>query len=289
MSTLPRLIGVVHLAPLPGSPGAASLDPASALARAGLQAVEEARILEAAGFQGLILENFGDLPFYKDKVPPETIASLAVIAAAVREAVRIPIGINVLRNDASAALAIASVTGCDFIRVNVLTGVAATDQGLIEGQAAELLRERSRLGSEVAILADVHVKHAKPLSSDNLGHAIEDTLVRGLADGVIISGAGTGKVVEMSHLEEASRLARGRRTAFFVGSGATADLAPEFARLGAGVIVSSSLRRGGKAGQPLDSRRAREFAQAYLRKPKALPSRKTLKRGKKAAKKSKAR
>ena len=128
----------------------------------------EARLLERAGFEGLVVENFGDVPFYKDRVPPETIASMAVIAAAVKEAVRIPVGINVLRNDARAGLAIAASVDCAFFRVNVLSGLVAADQGLIEGSAAELLRERERLGARPAIFADVLVKHAATLSTNDV-------------------------------------------------------------------------------------------------------------------------
>ena len=127
----PALIGVLHLPALAGAPGARGLTASEALARAGYQAVTEARQLEKAGFEGLIIENFGDVPFYKDRVPSETIASMAIIASAVKDSVSIPVGVNVLRNDGQSALAIASVSGCDFIRVNVLNGVAATDQGII--------------------------------------------------------------------------------------------------------------------------------------------------------------
>src|SRR5262249_6275844 len=144
--------------------------PAIALQKAGIQAVREAKLLAQAGFEAVIIENFGDTPFYKTRVPAETVASLAVIAAAVRESVSIPVGINVLRNDGHSALAVAAVTGCDLVRVNVLTGVSATDQGIIEGEAASLIRERQRLGaSSIGILADVHVKHARSLSSDDIG------------------------------------------------------------------------------------------------------------------------
>ena len=76
----------------------------------------------------------------------------------------IAIGINVLRNDARAALAIAAVVGAACIRVNVHTGARVTDQGLVEGRAAETLRLRRALGAEsVAIWADVNVKHSAPL------------------------------------------------------------------------------------------------------------------------------
>ena len=151
---LPQLIGSIQLPALPGSPGANRWLPADALQNAGIQAVQKAQAFEKAGFDGVILENSGDVPFFKDKVSPETIASMAIIAATLKEAVSIQVGINVLRNDAHSALAIAAVTGCHFIRVHVFTGVTATDQGLLEGQAATLLRERDRLQSSVKILAE---------------------------------------------------------------------------------------------------------------------------------------
>jgi membrane complex biogenesis BtpA family protein len=266
MKNLPSLIGVIHLPPLAGSPGAAREYPAVSLQKAGLRAVQEAEVLEKAGFEAIILENFGDLPFYRDQVPPETIASLSVIAAAVREFSRIPVGINVLRNDALAALAIASVTGCDFIRVNVLSGVAATDQGIIQGNAAALLRERDRLNSQVAILADVHVKHAKPLSSDDFESAFEDTVIRGMADGVIVTGKGTGKAVDPALLEKSSQLAKALKVPYYVGSGANREELPMLRQWGARVIVSSALRAGGKAGAPLDPKKAKEFAKAFFAK-----------------------
>ncbi|MGK5090098.1 BtpA/SgcQ family protein [Bdellovibrionota bacterium FG-2] len=259
MKGVPRLIGVIHLPALAGAPGAHGLDPADALQRAGAQAVKEAQALTKAGFEALILENFGDIPFYRERVPAETIASLSVIAAAVREVTKLPLGINVLRNDGFSALAIAAVNGLEFMRVNVLSGVAATDQGMIQGQAAELLRERTRLHAEVAIFADVHVKHARTISSDDVGLAVEETALRAGADAVIVSGTTTGRGVSREVLEAASRVARAIQVPLFVGSGATRETLKDLAPHVTGVIVSSTLRRGGKAGAPLDSGRTRAF------------------------------
>jgi membrane complex biogenesis BtpA family protein len=267
---LPSLIGVLHLPALAGAPGARRLHPAEALRMAGMRAVEEAKALAKAGFGGLILENFGDAPFYKTAVPPETIASLAVIAAAVRESVSIPLGVNVLRNDAKAALAIAAVTGCDFIRVNVLAGVSATDQGLIEGCAAELLRERDRLGAEIAIFADARVKHARSLSADDLSVEIEDLALRSGADGVIITGKTTGRAVERETLEAALLAKRLHRIPIWIGSGANSENIGELRAEGFGVIVGSDLRKGGRAGAPLDGNRMRLFISAARSSPKKL-------------------
>ncbi len=281
---IPGLIGVLHLPALAGAPGARGLSPSEALARAGLQAVAEAKALAQAGFEGLILENFGDSPFLKGPVGPETVASLAVIAAAVREAVRVPIGINVLRNDGPSALAIAAVTGCDFIRVNVLSGVAATDQGLIEGEAARLARERDRLEAQVSILADAHVKHAQSLSSRDIELAVEELGLRALADGVIVTGATTGRPVDAEALRRAGQAARHHGIPLWIGSGATRETLPGLLEWANGIIVGSAIRKGGRAGAPLDLARLKAFVKDYRaasrrRKPKPAAAAGTRKPG----------
>ncbi|MCH8148011.1 MAG: BtpA/SgcQ family protein, partial [Planctomycetes bacterium] len=150
----PALIGVVHLPPLPGSPRHIfTMDEIV------VRAVADARALVDAAFDACIIENFGDAPFFSDTLPPTSVAAMAVVAAQIRRETKLILGVNALRNDACAALGIAVAVGASFVRVNVHTGVAATDQGLLEGRAAETLRMRKLLGAPIAILADVHVKH----------------------------------------------------------------------------------------------------------------------------------
>ena len=266
MRVFPKLIGVIHLPALAGAPSANQLSAEKILERACHLAVQEARVLERAGFEALIIENYGDGPFFKAAVPAETTASMAVIAQTVKASVKIPIGLNFLRNDAASALATAAVTGCEFIRVNVLSGVVATDQGLIEGCAAELLRDRTRLRSSVMIFADAHVKHAKTLSSDDLATMIEDLVLRAQADAVIVTGKGTGKSVDMLELEEAATACRSVGAPLYVGSGSTPENISELRRFCDGVIVSSSLRKMGIAGAPLDLKAVSAFVRAYKRK-----------------------
>src|SRR5262249_52516553 len=138
-------------------------------------------------------ENYGDAPFFAVEVPSETVAMLALALREVRAvAGALPLGVNVLRNDARAALGLCAATGAQFLRVNVHTGVMATDQGLIQGHAAEPLRVRRRLCPEVLVLADVHVKHATPPLGEELADAAEDAFRRGRADALVVSGARTG-------------------------------------------------------------------------------------------------
>jgi membrane complex biogenesis BtpA family protein len=265
------LIGVVHLRPLPGSPRWAG--DLAALERA---ALADAQAYLDGGADGLIVENFGDDPFFASAVPPETVAAMARIASAVvAMAGDHPVGINVLRNDALAALGIAAASGARFIRVNVLTGATVTDQGLIQGPAAELLRRRRLLGCDggsadgrglstgradrIAILADVLVKHGAPLAPLPLEEAVRDTLERGGADAVIVSGSGTGQPTALADLERARRAAAqvAAGVPVLVGSGATLETATALASRCDGLIVGSALKRDGLLASPVDVQRVR--------------------------------
>ena len=251
----PSLIGMVHLLSLPGSPRFAGkfdqvLD----------RAIADALVLEEAGFGGLMIENFGDDPFYPDNVPPVTIAGITAAVNAVQANVSIPVGVNVLRNDAIASLGIAAVTGASYIRVNVLTGTMFTDQGTIEGNAAAVSRERLRLCPDTLILADVLVKHASPPPGLTIEQAGLDTWERGGADALIVSGHGTGAEPD---LDQALRLRQAVPEAqILIGSGATPTNLALLAQAADGAIVGTSLKVGGRATESIDAFRATAMVEA---------------------------
>lgn len=252
------IIGVVHLLPLPTSPRwggslKAIID----------RAEQEATALAAGGVDGIIVENFFDAPFPKDHVDPAVVSAMTVVIQKLMHMVTLPIGINVLRNDAQSAFAIAACVQAQFIRVNVWTGIMATDQGMIEGRAHELLRYRRELGCDVKVFADVLVKHARPLGSPNLTTAVQDTIERGLADAVILSGWATGNPPSLEDLELASAAANG--TPVFIGSGADWENIPTLMTAADGVIVSSSLKRQGKRENSIDPIRVSRFVEATRR------------------------
>ena len=251
----PLLIGMVHLPALPGSP-AHRLSVEDIIAHAQTDAVA----LADAGFGGLMVENIGDAPFAAGPLEPVTVSAMAIV---VRELVRttaLPVGVNCLRNDACAALGIAATTGARFIRVNVHVGVAATDQGFIEGRAYETLRERQRLCPEVRIFADVHVKHAEPVSQPDIVLAAEETAYRGLADAVIVSGPTTGRPTDEYDLANVKVAVPDKP--ILVGSGATADTIKAILEVADGAIVGSSLKPGGDIAKPVDPQRAGAFIKA---------------------------
>lgn len=253
-----RLIGVVHLRALPGAPNYAATDGSDPLASILELGLSDARTLATHGCDALIVENFGDVPFHAEHVPPETIAAMALVVRAVRDvAGRVPVGVNVLRNDARAALGIAATTGASFVRINVLSGAAVTDQGIVEGRAAETLRERARLAPDVAIWADAHVKHATPLSRETLAEAVEDLVLRSLADGVIVSGAATGRPPDPERVREAHGAAHGAPV--FVGSGLDEHNAHALLAHASGAIVGTALKIDGRVANAVDPERVRRM------------------------------
>ena len=249
------LIGVVHLQPLPGAPRWRG-DMESVIEFA----VNDARAYERGGAHAVFIENFGDVPFTKGSIAPETLAAMAAAGRAIRQTVDLPIGFNVLRNDARAALALCAVCDGAFIRVNVHTGAMLTDQGLIEGNAYETLRYRHRVCPGAQIFADVHVKHAVPLGNWSIEDAARDTVERGLADALIVSGAGTGLQADLADVERVRRTAP--TTRILLGSGTTLANVRDFLPAADGFIVGSSLKLGGKLSNPIDPKRVAALVRA---------------------------
>ncbi|MFH2071886.1 MAG: BtpA/SgcQ family protein [Actinomycetota bacterium] len=250
-----RLIGMVHLGPLPGAPGyRGDMD---AVVQA---ALDDAVTLAAAGFDTLLMENFGDAPFYADDVPDATVAAMTRAATVVKAAVGLPLGINVLRNDGLAAVSIAAAVGAEFVRVNVLTGAMTTDQGPIVGKAAEIARLRSSLGAGIAIAADVMVKHAVPPPGLTLAAAARDTWERGGADALVISGDATGSPVARADLEALRHAVPD--APILIGSGASAATVSGLLEIADGVIVGTSIKRGGVTTAPVDGALAAALVEA---------------------------
>lgn len=223
-------------------------------------AVRDAHELTTAGFPALMVENFGDIPFFADSVPPETVAAITAAVEAISRETDAVIGVNVLRNDVLSGLGVAAATGAGFVRVNVLTGTMYTDQGPIVGKAAEVTRKRSHMAPDVEIWADVMVKHAVPPHGLSITQAAADTIERGMADALIVSGSGTGAEPD---IEEAKRLrdSVSASTRVVVGSGATRDNLAGLLDVADSVIVGSSIKVDGDANNRVDPIAAAAFVE----------------------------
>jgi membrane complex biogenesis BtpA family protein len=245
---------MVHLRPLPGSPRYTGKGISGGLEAA----LHDAKALESGGVDGLLIENYGDSPFKPTPTDPETVASMTAIGREISRETKLPLGVNVLRNGALAALAIAHVIGARFIRVNVLTESMLTDQGVINACAHDLMRYRRQLGAtDVHVFADVRSKHAAPIVSRPVEESARDTAYRGMADALIVTGPHTGVEPDRDQLRRVKRSVPDRPV--LIGSGLTRRNAIKLLGEADGAIVGTSLKEDGKIEKPVDEGRVKEL------------------------------
>jgi membrane complex biogenesis BtpA family protein len=250
-----KIIGMLHVPALPASPK-------NELSFTDVTnwVLKDADVLAAGGIDAFIIENFGDTPFYPRRVPAHTVAFMTALSLQIRRAFALPLGINVLRNDAESAIAIAVAVAAQFIRVNIHVGARVTDQGLIEGTAHETLRYRKLLGSDLKIFADVDVKHSAPIAPRPLKEEVEELVFRGGVDAVIVTGTATGKQTNLGDLKAAKSAAG--PAPVFAGSGVDAQSVGEILRIADGVIVGTALKRDGITTNAVDAERVRALMKA---------------------------
>lgn len=248
------VIGMVHLQALPGAP----------LYQGSMNAVIDAALadaltLEQGGVDGIMVENFFDAPFFKDRVPPETVASMTRVVSTLRQKIRAPLGVNVLRNDGISALAIAAACDAQFVRINILAWAMLADQGIIEGRAAEIARYRKTLGADILIFTDCLTKHAEPLAPMQMEWVAHDTWERGGAEALVISGKATGYATDMSDVVAARRGAPD--APLLIGSGAAAENVAAYLSHVDGVLVGTALKREGRVENPVELARVQTLVE----------------------------
>ncbi len=249
------IIGMVHLMPLPGSPGYGDYGMNTIIDRA----LRDAEALVNGGVDGIMVENMWDLPYYVgNKIPPEEIAAQTVVAKEVVKAVDIPIGINVIHNGGRVTLSIAMAVGAKFIRVCLYTGALVWDTGEFDrGNAADLLRLRKDLGAEnIKIFADVCKKHAVMFPGIDLETHVTWTDFY-LADAIIITGKMTGLPARLEEVKKAKELAPD--CPVLVGSGTNKNNIAEFLKYADGAIVGTSVKEKGVTQNPVDVQRVKEY------------------------------
>lgn len=247
------IIGMVHLAPLPGSPryDGMSMKEITDLA------LVDAHLLKDAGVEGAIVENFGDVMFYK-RVPPETVAAMTYVAANIaREVPGLTLGMCVLQSDAIAGMAIANTIGAKFIRVPYYTETYVVDAGLMESIAAETLRYRKFLNADVKIFADVHIKHGYPLSQRPIGESAADAEHRGLADAILVTGIATGAQTKVDDVKEVKEAVHS--TPVFVASGVDEKNLPMYKKYADGAILGTHIKIDEDTEAPIDPQKLSAF------------------------------
>lgn len=259
------VMGVIHLAALPGAPRYDG-QPVKEICAA---AAADARSLAEGGIDGIIVENASDMPFARpEAIGHETVAALTAACLAVREAVDTPIGITCVANAVMPALAVAKAVGARWVRANQWVNAYVANEGFLNGPAPEAMRYRARIGAQdVHIFADVHVKfgaHAITADRDISEQATDAEWFD--ADVLIATGTRTGSPTQPSEVEA---VRGGTNLPVIVGSGLTPEQVPDLFAVAEGAIVGQWLKHEGRWWKPVDPRRVERLMSAVeaVRRP----------------------
>ena len=231
-------IGCIHLLPLPGSP-----QWAGSMKEVEERALREAEIYTVAGVDGLIIENTFDRPYPRQSADYSTVAAMARIVGQVRRRFEGLLGIQILAGADLAALDAAIACELDFVRVEGFAFAHVADEGIIEGEAAKILRRRTYLGAgKVQIWADIKKKHSSHALTQDLSlmDVAEGAVYCG-ADKVVVTGRMTGAPPTVEEVEQVAQAG----FPVVVGSGADEHNLAAFGRVAGAIIIGSACKTGG--------------------------------------------
>ncbi|HPR31077.1 MAG TPA: BtpA/SgcQ family protein [Prolixibacteraceae bacterium] len=233
------IIGMIHVAALPGTPKS----------RCSVQQIVDRAVREAseyleAGMDALMIENMHDLPYLKERVGPEVISAMTAVACALRPLSSKPMGIQILAAANKEALAVALCSGFDFIRAEGFVFGHLADEGYIDGCAGELLRYRKSIDADhIAVFTDVKKKHSSHAITTDV--SLSETIQAAeffLSDGVIITGTSTGKEPSVNDVQAAHATTS---LPVIIGSGISATNLEKFWPWADGFIIGSAFKKKG--------------------------------------------
>jgi len=247
------IIGMVHVAALPGTPRNTA-----GIADIVAAAIHDAELLAKGGVDAIMIENMHDRPYLNQAAGPEIVSAMTAVAVELRRKIALPLGIQILAGVNKAALAVALAAGFNFIRAEGFVFGHLADEGWMNSDAGELLRYRKQIGAEhIKIFTDIKKKHASHAVSTDV--TIAETAKAAaffLSDGVIITGTATG---EKALVEEVKAVKLSVKIPVIVGSGIDERNIHEYWDMADAFIVGSSMKKHGKWEYPVDPERVRNL------------------------------
>ncbi len=247
------IIGMIHLPALPGTPKN-TLSPQKIID----SAVVEAKIYAQNGLNTVMIENMHDLPYLKQTAGHEISSVTSIIAYEIKRKLGIYCGIQILAGANKAALAAAHSAGADFIRIEGFVFAHLADEGYIESSAAELLRYRKMIAAQnILIFTDIKKKHsAHALTTDISIAETAEAAEFFLSDGIIITGASTGKQAD---IEEVKEVKNSVKLPVLIGSGITAENIAEYYPHADAFIIGSYFKEEGNWENPPEPKRIKKL------------------------------
>jgi len=229
------LIGMIHLPRLPYYPNSQGIDHAIS------HAVRDLHVLEDAGIDGVLIENEYDRP-HRISADPATVAAMTRITrAVVQESTDTIVGCEILLNDPTASLAVASMSGASFIRTDYyVDAMTRPEYGEFAIDARGLIKYRETLAAtDILILADIQVKYATMIEPRPIGESARIACEE-MAGAIVVTGSETGNAPIFDDLREA---AAASALPVLIGSGLDSGNARDLLDACDGAIVGTALMR----------------------------------------------
>lgn len=251
------IIGMVHLKALPGSP---LYDPSQMdMKKIVATAIEEAKILESAGVDGLQVENIWDYPYSRNNdFSYECVSALAVATNEVIHNVSVPVGVNCHFNGGVVALSVAVATQAKWIRVFEWANAFVSQVGFVDAIGAEVGRKRNYLqANDIVSMCDINVKHGSHfiINDRPIEEQARDVEAQG-GDVVIVTGFDTGSAPTVEKVQSCKSAVS---LPVVLGSGVNMDNLTDLLSVADGAIVGSWFKEGNKWKNPVSYSRTREF------------------------------
>jgi membrane complex biogenesis BtpA family protein len=245
------IIAMAHLPALPGTPRYDEEGGIEKLIESVLPDVEN---LVSGGVDAVMFCNEDDRP-YVFKAGIEQIAAMTRVVAACSPR-RVPFGVDFLW-DPFATIAIAHATGASFTR-EVFTGLYESDMGVWSTSAGETMRFKRKIGArDLKVFYNVVPEFASPLGTRSVAERARSIVVSSLADVILVSGAMAGEHPPLELIREIKDVVPDFPV--FVNTGAREENIADFLQVADGVIVGTSLKKGGSTWNKVDPARVQSF------------------------------
>ena len=247
------VLGMVHLAPLPGTP----FYKEGSFEETRSTAVESARALEEGGADGCLVQTVDRVYGVKDESDPARTTAMALIVRGITEATSedFQVGVQLMRNAVKASLAVAKVAGGTFVRAGALVGMTLTANGMVEANPLDVMEYRVRIGArDIRVIADIDSMHFKWFGDAKPTGEVAKAAAAAGADAVSVGDPGETRTLEM--IASVRRAAPG--LPIILAGYTSHENAARLLTAADGAFVGTCLERGGWGGR-IDVERVRAY------------------------------
>ena len=248
------IIGMCHMQAMPGDP---AYEPTKGMAWVFDRARADMFALQEGGVDGILFSNEFSLP-YLTKVEMITIACMAAVIAELKSETRIPYGVNVLW-DPRASIDLAMATSAQFVR-EIFTGVYASDFGLWNTNAGEVLRHRQAIGAQhVRLFFNIVPEAAVYLGERQIADIARSTVFNNHPDALCVSGLTAGAETSTQTLKLVKDTVPDMPV--FANTGVRLENVDAQLAIADGAVVGTTFKEDGHTWNPTDVERVRVFMQ----------------------------